>query len=468
MGVGGEPGARPADTLGMSPEEMRRLGYWVVDAVVDHFERGHGHPVVTTRSPAELEAVLGGPCPEEGGDALEAMGTLVDVALSAMQHGDHPRYFARVPGPSSFAAVLGDWLATGFNAIAASWGGGAGTTAVELAVLEWLRTLVGMPEETQGVLTSGGSLANITGLVAARCAMGSGRVYFSDQTHASIRRGLLSTGFAADDLRCLATDGHLRMSTDALAEAVRLDRQKGPRPTIVIANAGTTNTGAVDPLVDLADFCRSEDLWLHVDGAYGAPAVLCDKGRRVLSGIDRADSLVLDPHKWLFQPYDTGSLLVRRPGALEAAFHMAPEYLMDVTARHSEVDMRDRSLELTRRARALKLWLTFRTYGSGKIRAAIDRGIELAEHAESLLASDDRWQIVTPAQLAIVTFVRSGPASQDYGRAAAQITESGYAALTSTTLHGMSVLRLCTINPRTTEADIAATIARLLDITERT
>jgi aromatic-L-amino-acid decarboxylase len=456
-----EPSEHSADTLGLEPDEMRRLGYWVVDRVVDHLEHGHAQPVISTGTPAELTSVLGGPPPEDAGDAIAAMSTLVDVALSRMQHGDHPRFFARVPGPSSFAAILGEWLATGFNGMTASWGGGSGTTTVELVVTDWLRSLLGMPAGTEGVLTSGGSLANITGLVAARHAMGPGVTYLSDQTHSSIWRGLLAMGVPPDQLRVLVTDDRYRMPVDVVADAIAQDRREGRHPAIVIATAGSTNTGAVDPLPGLADLCAFEDVWLHVDGAYGAPAALCEKGRAVLAGIERSDSLVLDPHKWLFQPYDIGSLLVRRPGALEAAFRMTPEYLIDVTARNEEVDMRDRSLELSRRARAIKVWLTFRTYGATKIRSAIERGIELAEHAERVLRGDERWEVVTPAQLGIVTFAASGSEDRNYAGVAASLTADGFAAVTSTTLHGRSALRLCTINPRSTEDDIDSTIDRL-------
>ncbi|MGH9100547.1 MAG: pyridoxal phosphate-dependent decarboxylase family protein, partial [Acidimicrobiales bacterium] len=275
-----------ADTLGLEPEEMRRLGYWVVEAVIDHMEHVHERPVISTGTPAELASALGGPPPEDPGDPRAAMSTLVDVALSNLQHGDHPRYFARVPGPSSFAAVLGEWLATGFNAIAASWAGGSGPTAVELVVVDWLRSLLGMPDGTEGVLTSGGSLANLTGLVAARHATGPGVVYLSDQTHASVRRGLVAMGLAPEDLRVVETDERFRMPVETVADEIRKDRRDRRRPTIVIATAGSTNTGAVDPLPELADLCRSEDLWLHVDGAYGAPAAFCQKGKALLEGIE--------------------------------------------------------------------------------------------------------------------------------------------------------------------------------------
>src|SRR5437660_2814138 len=338
------------DPLGLRADEMRRLGYWVVDQVVDHFEHGDEDPVITIGTPEALMAALGGPPPEAPGDPLETMQTLVEVALAHMQHGDHPRYLARVPGPSSYAGVLGDWLGTGFNAMVASWAGGSGPATVEIVVLRWLRELLGLVQDTEGVLLSGGSMANITGLAAARHAMGPGVVYVTDQTHASIIRGLRSLRFEPHDVRVLATDAHFRLCPDELATAVAEDRAAGRRPGYVVATAGTTNCGVVDPLDALADLCAAHDMWLHVDGAYGAPAALCPRGRTALAGLQRADSLVLDPHKWLFAPYDVGCLLVRRPGVLADTFAMTPEYLADTQAAPGEVDFRDRSLELSRRA----------------------------------------------------------------------------------------------------------------------
>ena len=451
---------RDPDTLGLSAEEMRQLGYWVVDRVVDHAEGIRGQPALRTGDPQWLMDQLGGPVPEEPGDPLAAMQTLVDTALANMQHGDHPRHFARVPGPSSFAGVLGDWLATGFNANVASWAGGSGPATVELVVLEWLRELLGLPAGSEGVLLSGGSMANITALAVARQAGGPGVAYLSDQTHASIARGLTAMGFARD-IRVLPSDGEFRLTAAAVTDAMSADRAAGRRPAIVVASAGTTNTGAVDALPELAELCAAHDLWLHVDGAYGAPAALCGPGRAVLAGLERADSLVLDPHKWLFAPYDAGCLLVRRPGALAATFAMTPEYLVDVLARAGEIDFRDRSLELSRRARALKLWLVFRSYGAARLREAIARGIALAEHAQRRVQDDARWELVTPASLGIVTFALRGVPDSEHARRAAELVAGGYATVSSTTLRGRSVLRLCTINPRTTEAEIDETLARL-------
>jgi glutamate/tyrosine decarboxylase-like PLP-dependent enzyme len=453
------------DQPDLGGEEMRRLGYWVVDRVVEHFEHGADGPAIQASTAVELRDALGGPLPEAPGDPLEAMRTLVDVAVANMQHGDHPRYFARVPGPSSYAGVLGDWLATGFNAIATSWGGSSGPSTVELVAVDWLRQLLGLPDGTEGVLTSGGSLANLTALAAARSAVGPGVAYLSDQTHASIRRALGTLGFPPDEVRVLAGDERLRLDAEAVRAAIAADRRRGARPALIIATAGTTNTGAVDDLEGLARLARAEDVWLHVDGAYGAPAALCPAGRMALRGLEHADSLAVDPHKWLFSPYDAGCLFVARPGALADAFGMRPEYLADVRAAPGEVSFGDRGLELTRRARGFKLWLLFRVYGADRLRAAVARGLSLAEYAQRLLGADPAWEVVTPAQLAIVTFTRRGWSPGRHADAVAAVAASGYAAVTSTRLQGRSVLRLCTINPRTTEGDIEQTLHRLASAT---
>jgi glutamate/tyrosine decarboxylase-like PLP-dependent enzyme len=451
----------PADTLGLEPDEMRRLGYRVVDLVVEHLCTKAQQPAIKTGSAPALRAQLGGPIPTEPANADAMIDLLTSIALTHQQNGDHPRYFARVPGPSSFAGVLGEWLGTGFNTMTSSWAGGSGATTIELVVTDWLRQLLGLPEGTEGVLSSGGSMANLTAFGAARAAYGQGIVYLTEQAHASLVRGLHELGFPKSDVRMLPSDANLRMPISALQTAILADLGNGRRPMMVIASAGTTNTGAVDPLHEMADLCRQHDIWFHIDGAYGAPAALCEQGRRFLSGIERADSLSVDPHKWLFQPYDVGCTLVTRPGALKNAYAMTPEYLKDVKAAEGEVDLRDRSLELTRRSRALKIWLTMRIYGTNRIRQAIERGIAMAEYTERLIAESKVWEIVTPAQIGIVTFALRGGDKPDHERAAKRLAETGFAAVTSTMLKDRSVLRLCTINPLTTQDDIRETLDRL-------
>jgi len=456
---------RPADTLGMSVEEMKALGYRMVDMVVAHLANRSDETAAKVGSLADLTAKLGGPVPQSASDPAAAMAFLEESVLAYMQHGDHPRYFARVPGPSSYAGILGDWLATGYNAIASSWAGGSGTAVLELVVLDWIRELLGLPQGTSGILASGGSMANFTAFAACFAVKGRGVVYLNDQTHASLKRNITALGIPPEDMRVLKTGADLKFDMGMLAEAIVADRKSGKTPVLVIANGGTTNTGTADPLNAVADLCAAHGLWMHVDGAYGAPAALTPKGKAHLAGMERSHSLVLDPHKWLFQPYDCGVVLVREAGALEKAFAMYPEYLKDVMGRQGEIDLFNRSLELTRRARALKIWLMFKTHGAERIVAAIARGIALAEFAEAeILRHGDTWELVTPAQIGVVTFAFRGAGEKTHAAMVDAITASGYATLTSTVIGGRNVLRLCILNPLTTEADISETLARLAAI----
>jgi aromatic-L-amino-acid decarboxylase len=450
--MGREPLTLPAD-------ELRALGHRVVDLVVDHLEQLRDEPPVRTGSRVELEALLREPPPEAPGDVDAALDQLAQVVLAHMQHGDHPRFFARVPSPSNGVSALGDALATGFNAIATSWTGSSGPAMLELVVLDWLRELCGLDAGTEGVLVSGGSVSALTALAAARHELGGDTAYLSDQTHASNARALRILG--VEHIRVLDSDDTFRLPAGAVREAIAADRAAGRRPFCVIATAGTTNTGAVDPLGELAEVCAAGGLWLHVDGAYGAPAAITPRGRALLAGLERADSLSLDPHKWLFQPYEIGCLLVRRPGALERTFAMAPEYLRDVLG--DEVNFRDRGPQLTRGARAVKLWLSLKAFGAAAFREAIERGMAAAERAQAALEAAGGWEIVTPAQLGIVTFARAGGDALNAALAERAVAD-GYAAPSSTVLRGRTVLRLCTINPRTTDAEIDETVARLTSL----
>ncbi len=454
----------PADTLGLNADEMRHLGYQVVDMVVDRLQAKQSLPALKCRDFEFLETMLGRDVPELPSDPQESLEILAEVALANQQSGDHPRYFARVPSPSSYASILGEWLGTGFNAIATSWGGGSGTTAVELIVIDWLKQLLGLPETHEGVLLSGGSMANITAFSVARNQKGIGRVYYNDQMHSSLQRGLRELGFGEDNLCQIDSDNLLKMPVDVLRDSIERDLSNNLQPMMVIATAGTTNTGGVDPLHAIADLCEQHNLWFHVDGAYGLPTTITKQGHDYLDGFSRADSLVLDPHKWFFQPYESGCLLVKHQGALQACFDMNPEYLKDVQAQNSEVDMRNRSLELTRSARGLKLWMSLRTYGAEKFRGGIEHGIQLAEYAEDYLLKNTKlWEVVSPAQIGIICFALRDVGDGEHERRAKRVTDSGFACVGTTKLKGRTVLRLCILNPLTTEWDIRETIDRLAE-----
>ncbi|HWM11974.1 MAG TPA: aminotransferase class I/II-fold pyridoxal phosphate-dependent enzyme [Solirubrobacteraceae bacterium] len=442
--------------LSLPPEEMRRLGYRVVDRIVEHYETVGERPPVTVGDAAELRAALGGPPPEAPGDPDKALDLLLDHALRFVQHGDHPRFFARIGSPSNFASVLADTAASGLNVFAASWTGGSGPATVELVVLDWLRELCGMPEGTEGVLVSGGSVGSLVALAAARTARFGDRApedavaYVSSEGHVSIPRALRVLGFGPDQVRTIEAGPDCRLDPEAVRAAVARDRA----PFCLVATAGTTSTGAADPLPELAAVCREHGLWLHVDGAYGAPAALCG----AVQGLEHADSLVLDPHKWLFQPYEAGCALVREPGLLERTFGLNAAVLRDTVG--GEVDFRDRSVQLSRTSRALKLWLSLRVFGVAGFRDAIAHGIALAEHAESVLRSRRGWEVVSPAQLAIVCFRHDGDDARQTAIAAAMI-DDGYALPSTTEVGGRVALRLCTMNPRTTFEEIDRTIERM-------
>ena len=449
----------------LSDAELRALGHRVVDLIADHWATVGDHPPIRVGDPAELRERLAEPVPEQPSAPDAVLDQLAREVLPFVQHGDHPRFFARIPGPSNPVGVFADALAAGLNVFVGSWTGGSGPATIELVTLDWLRELFELPAGTEGAFVSGGSVATLNALAAARThvlgadARTRGVAYLSDQAHASCSRALRTLGFADEQIRVLPTASELRMQVSELAAAVAEDRAAGRKPFAIVATAGTTNTGAVDPLPPLADLCRDEGIWLHVDAAYGGPAVICDAGRPLLKGIERADSIAIDPHKWLFQPYECGVVLVRHPGALAAAFALHPEYLADVSGRTGEVNFFDRGVQLTRGFRALKLWMTLKVYGLAAVRRGIEHGIRSAERAEELLRSAG-WQIATPAQLGIVSFRRGDDAARHL-RTVSEMQAEGVAAISSTVLHGVTVLRMCAIHPATSESDLELTVSAL-------
>lgn len=463
---------KQSDTLSLSREEMRALGYRVVDVLVEHFHNLPGKPVTRKTSRATMEARLRQPLPHHGTNALEVLDRLERDVFSSMMHLDHPRFFAFVPSPSNFVGVMADALASGFNVFAGTWLESSGPAEIELVAVDWLRQACGLPDTAGGLFVSGGSMANITALAVARHKKLQDRVegalvYCSDQTHSSVERGLRLMGLQDSQLRKLPSDSQFRLDIAELQRAVEADRAAGGVPFCVVANAGTTNTGAIDPLPELAEYCRQQQLWLHVDGAYGAAAALCERGRALLEGMARADSLVLDPHKWLFQPYEIGCVLVRDVRWLKETFHILPEYLQDIVGQEGEINFCDHGVQLTRGFRALKLWMAIKVFGRQAFESALNRGFEHAELAEAAVRELPGWQVVTPAQMGILTFryapegVTEERLNELNQKLVGELIADGYAMISSTVLRRQTALRMCPINPRTTEADIRETIRRL-------
>jgi glutamate/tyrosine decarboxylase-like PLP-dependent enzyme len=291
-------------------------------------------------------------------------------------------------------------------------------------------------------------------------------LYVSAETHSSVRRAARILGFPSDRVRTVAVDHRHRLDPGALAAAVAGDRAAGLRPFLVVANGGATSTGTVDPLRPLSELCRNEGLWLHVDAAYGGFAILTDRGRALLDGLDGADSITLDPHKWLYQPFEAGCLLVRDGRHLEDAFHILPDYLQDtavtagVVPDDGEVNFADRGPQLTRGFRALKIWLTVRTFGLERIREAIAAGIRLAEQAETRIRSSPVFEVVSPAELGVVCF-RSHAGEDADAQRIRRLSESGLGMISSTRVGGRYALRLCILGHRTRWRDVDAVIEKL-------
>lgn len=466
----------PEPKLQLSPDAMRAFGHRVVDIIVDHLETLRDRAVSIQKPRAELEARIGAfsDSPASPQDVLALVERDVMGAVTAV---DHPRFYAFVPGPGSFVGAMADALASGFNVFAGHWLAASGPGAVELQTVDLLRQACGFPDGAGGLFVSGGSMANLSGLAAARAVkLGapdpSAIVYLSDQAHSSVAKGLRVLGFDSAQVRSVSVDNALRMDTGALAQAIASDRREGRRPFCVVASAGTTNTGAVDPLEEIAALCRTNDMWLHVDGAYGAAAALTDRGRAALRGLHLADSIALDPHKWLFQPFEIGCVLVRDMRHLRLAFSVHPEdnasYLADVgRMAEREVVFYEHGVQLTRSFRALKLWMSLRVFGLAAFRDTIDRGIALAEEVEQMLRADARWDVVTPAQLAVVTFaprlagISLPDANACVERAVERLTADGYAMVTSTQVRGRTVLRFCLIHPDARLDEVRETAERL-------
>ena len=322
-------------TLEFSSDEMREIGYRVIDMLVDYHGSRADRPVAEKLDHEALDAILREPLPRSGMPWREALAQFERQVVESSNRVDHPRFFAYIPLANNFVSVMADTLAAGYNIFNAVWLQGAGAAQIERLTVDWLRQLFGLPPAAGGTFVSGGSVANLTALAVAREVQLAGDTraalaYCSDQIHFAVSRGLRVLGFAPEQLRRIASDDNYRLPLERLRAAVAEDRGAGKRPFCVVASAGTTNTGVVDPLDELADFCTAEGLWLHVDGAYGAPAVLTERGKDALKGLERVDSLALDAHKWLFQPIECGVVLVRDRRWLPQTFKEASEVLKDM------------------------------------------------------------------------------------------------------------------------------------------
>jgi len=468
-------------TLILSEEAMKDYGYKVVDAVVAHFVNQADKSPVFNATREEMDAEFLENAPEQGKNATEVLNFVVNNVLKETDVLTHPKMYSFVPGPSNYISAMADTLATGFNIFSGGWANAPAAAELEIVTINWLLKLFKFPTKRGGgIFTSGGSMANLTALVTARRILcgddfSKAVIYLSDQTHSSNIKAIRTIGFRKDQVRIIPTDLEFKMSVNKLKNVIAKDRLAGLHPFCMIGTAGATNTGVVDPLNELATLCKQEKLWFHVDAAYGGAAVLSRKGTHTLRGIQRADSITVDPHKWFFQPYEMGCLLVRNHRWLSKTFTEKPEYLRDIEGNTSEINFYDHGIQLTRRFRALKFYMSIKTFGLQSFREAIDYSIELTEKVETFIRKSPNWEIISPANLAIINF-RFNPIDQNFSekkldmlnqKISEAIIHSKEALMVTTILQGKIVLRMCLINPRTQFSDVQQTLFKCQAITEQ-
>ena len=397
--------------------------------------------------------------------SLEAVLDELGSALSESWDTASPRYMGFVPGGGLPTAALADFVALALNRYVGIRGMAAGFAAIEASVLEWLGNLIGYPETALGVLTSGGSTSILTAIIAARdallpasAAFLEGTLYVSEQGHASVRKAARAAGFLSDSIRVVPVDARYRMDPRALDELMSADRAAGRRPFLVVASAGTTNTGAVDPIGPICDVAEKYAVWVHADAAYGGFFLLTERGRKKLEHLERCDSVTLDPHKGMFLPYGTGALVVRRGSALQEAFATNASYLRDMAFDEAEPNFIDRSFEMSREFRGLRVWLPLRLHGTAAFRAALDEKLDLSAYAHHELSRDPRLEILDEPQLTTLVF---RPRNGDGTALLDRVKSSGRVFLSSTMLGGTPAVRMCILSFRTQQKHVDEAISAI-------
>jgi glutamate/tyrosine decarboxylase-like PLP-dependent enzyme len=461
--------------------EATRLVFEYLTTISDRSVRAENYAGKTIESIATELTTEGVPLAQ----LLDECRTIMDLS----RHNGHPRFFGYVASPSTPIGAYGDLIASALNANITCWRSGPAGTELERMVVRWLGSLINYDRDARGLLTSGGSMANMIALLVGnrrktgadaskRGLWNSGppmTIYASSEAHMSIAKAADILGFGRDHVRLIPCDDRQRIRVDLLREKIEADRSEGLRPFCVVGSAGTVNTGVVDPLSDLASIAAEFDLWFHVDGAYGAPGVLDERKRHLFAGLERADSVSLDPHKWLYVPVDAGCLLFRDTAAAKATFSTDEA---DYIKTHGYVDEEafafwDYGVELSRRFRALKIWLTLQYYGSRRIAEAISEDISLAEYLGEVVSNADDFELLAPLELSICCF-RYVPANhlseteldKLNERIMERVQKGGRAYLSNATVGGHFALRACITNFRTTKNDIDQTIAAVREAAE--
>jgi aromatic-L-amino-acid decarboxylase len=446
--------------LELSSQDFRALVEAATRRIVDYVESLPRQPSADTDGGPELARSLVEPLPESGRPPEELLDLLFDRVVTKGFGTAGPGYLAYIPGGGILHSAVADLIANAVNRYVGVFAAAPGLAQIEANVVRWFCDIVGYPASAGGILTSGGSLANFSAVVAARRELLpddflSGTLYASDQVHHSVTKAAMLAGFPEENVRLVPSDRDFRIRIDALEAAIAADRVAGRRPFLVVGSAGTTNTGAVDDLDGLADVCAREGLWLHVDAAYGGFFLLTAEGLRTLAGISRADSVVLDPHKGLFLPYGTGSLLVRNRDTLRRAHALSADYMPPMQDDPDFVDFNLVSPELSRDWRGLRVWLPIAMHGIGAFRRNLEEKLELTRWATRELETIPGIEIVARPQLSIVAFRLARPDLDAESENALNrrfleaVNDRRRVYLTGTMLGPRFALRICVLSFRT-------------------
>lgn len=465
-----------------SADEIKRVGYRVVDLIAHHLTTLPGRPVFQPFDPDLAKEYLASSAPPGAGENADEILKAFAEQIEPFPFGNgHPRFHGWVNSPPAVMGIFADALAAAMNPSCA--GGNHAAIYVERQVIGWFKSILGFPETSMGLLVSGGSMASLTALAVARhqkCGFdirsqglqenGPRLVFYKTaEGHGCSQKAIELMGIGNSNIRVIDHDGSQRMIPNKLDEAIRADLQAGCQPIAVIASAGTVNTGAIDPLADIADICQRHGVWLHVDGAYGAPAILSRQYREQLAALARADSLALDPHKWLYVPVEAGLVLVRDAQAMRAAFSLVPAYLRtdgSVQGVGGLPWFSEFGFQQTRGFRALKVWMALKHHGTEGYGRAIEHDIELAVRLAETLRGEPDFEVFEPQSLSIVCFrflpkelCRDESVLNALNKALLERMQlEGKSFLSSTVMDGKFWLRACIVNPRTSLEDILALI----------
>src|SRR5881296_1607125 len=451
-----------------SADEIRDWGNSVIQLMSDYLRsfraRGVYRHMFSRRIRNRLDAAL----PTKGSDFDELLKVFREDIVPFSRQNAHPRMFGYVQSPGTPIAAFADLLASTLNANLTVWRSAPAPVEVERLTIDWIRQILGFNAEAGGLFVSGGSMANLAALAAARqtkdCSSGRLRIYASSETHFSIVKAAALLGIGRGNVCHIAVDERFRIRTDDLVAKITADLEAGYVPLCVVANAGTVNTGAVDPLAEIREIAHRFQLWMHVDGSYGAFAVLAESARKLFAGMERADSIALDPHKWLYLPVDVGCVIYREPGIARAAFAHEAEYTRIISEEADEAfAFWDYGPELSRRFRALKVWMLLKGVGLDRLGKAIESNLACARHLESMVRGSDDFEMVAPVELSIFCFRHvprrlrneSPEVIDEFNeRLLIALQRDGSSYLSNATLSGRFALRGCVLNYRTTLRDM--------------